>query len=121
MEVSAGEELFYFYMHYMQFKCHFIKSCLWTKFLKANVNCPKHFSPLSVFRLFPEINDLMDFCFSCITGFYPMHVTNENHELEWTWHFENHKALDLFKLCLHRDYFTHQWNAAASGLENVSL
>lgn len=63
MEFSAGEELFYFYTHYMQFKCHLIKSCLWTKHLKANVNCPKHFSPLSVLRLLPETKDLMDFLF----------------------------------------------------------
>lgn len=109
---------FFFYMHHTQFKCHFIKSCLWAKHLKINVNCPRHFSSLPVLRLFPEIKDLMDFCFVCITGFHSMHVTNEKHELEWPLHFENQKALDLFKLCLHRNDFTHQWNAAASGLED---
>jgi len=72
------------------------------------MNCPKHFCPLPVLRLFGEIKDLMDFCFVFITGFYSMHATNKKHELEWTLHFKNHKVLDLFKLCLHRNYFTHQ-------------
>lgn len=78
------------------------------KTLESKCELPKAFSPLPVLRLFPEIKDLMDFCFVCMAGFYSMHVTNEKHELEWTLHFENHKALDLFKLCLHRNYFTRQ-------------